>query len=364
MPDNTVQSVSATGTNTDTPLKAPVSDTLSNALDAKLDALLKSALLSEPAVQEPAKPAEEAVQTDDEEKMTESTSEETPANAEATEDNALSQEPTEDADNSESEEPANEEAAVEEDHDLPKGVKKRLSKLSAAKRELEEKLRALEAETVNLKQRLDSPNNEPAPAPLPSNPYLHLDSQAAVEAEIQQARRVRRWAEENADGATVADPKTGKEIEYTSDDIRRIKLNAIDALEEHLPRQLNYVQTRAKLDPVAESTYNWWKDRSSREFQAAQQMLTAFPELRKFPDYKLVIGDYLRGAQEREASYTKQKATAAKPVVKKAPVQPTKPAATPAPVKQSEAKAQAAVAKMRKAPTTESLKEVLLSQFL
>lgn len=355
MPDQEVQSAPATGTSADTPLKAPVSESLGSSIDAKLNALLKSALATEPPKQEPAQPAETAPA--DEEKPAEETSEETTAEAEATDDtNDLSQEQTEEAEPSESEQ-------APEEHDLPKGVKKKLSKLSAAKRELEEKLAALEAEVTTLKSKPADPA-EPAPAPLPSNPYLHLDSQAAVEAEISQARRVRRWCEENPDGTTVKTPD-GKETEYTAEEIRRIKLNVLEALEEHLPRQLNYVQQRAQIDPVAEQTYSWWKDRTSREFQTAQNMLKAFPELRKFPDYKMVIGDYIRGAAEREASYAKQKAAAtAKPVVKKAPAQPTKPASAPAHVRPEAAKAQQADALMRKKPTQDSLKQVLLSKFL
>lgn len=351
MPDSDVKSTAPdAGTSADTPLKTPVAEVLGN----KLDSLLKSALADEQPEQTPAAPAEtEAPKAEEEEKPADQPSEEPPADAEATEDTDLSKEPEETTDNSESEEPA---------EDLPKGVKKRISKLAAAKRELEARIAELEAKIA---QPAPEPSAEVVtPVPLPSNPYLHLDTQAKVDAEIAQARRVKRWCEENPDGATVADPKTGKETEYTSEQIRRIKLNAMDALEEHLPQQLKYVQQRAQIDPLAEQTYTWWKDRSTPEYQQAQKMLQVFPELQKFPDWKMVVGDYIAGAKQRE-SYQKQKAAAqAKPVVKKAPVQPTKPAAAPAPVRESEAKAQQADALMRKRPTTDSLKKVVLSQFL
>lgn len=356
MPDNEVQSAPATGTSADTPLKAPVSESLGSSIDAKLNSLLKSVMAPEPPKQETAKPAETAPA--EEEKPAEEQSEETPAEAEATEDtNDLSQEQAEEAENSEPEQ-------APEENDLPKGVKKKLSKLSAAKRELEEKLAALENEVTALKSKpADQP--EQAVAPIPSNPYLHLDTQAKVEAELAQARKVRRWCEENPDGATYRDPATGKETEYTSEQVRNIKLNALEAIEEHLPKQLAYVQQRAQFDPIAESTYNWWKDRTSREYQIAQNMLNNFPEIRKFPDYKIVIGDYIRGAADREATYAKQKAaTSAKPVVKKAPAQPTKPSSIPAQVKPEVAKAQQADQMMRKNPNQNALKQVLLSKFL
>lgn len=358
MPDSKVQTPeSATGTASDTPLTAPVSETLGKSLNAKLDALLKATLADEqPEQATPTEPAAEAKA--EEEKKEEINTEETAANeAEATEENNdLSQEPEENADNGDSEEPA---------EDLPKGVKKRISKLSQQKRELEARIKELE-EKVN-RPAPEAPRSETPATPLPSNPYLHLETQAAVDKEIAQARRVRRWCEENPDGATVSDPTTGKETEYTAAEIRSIKLNAIDALEEHLPKQLEYVRARTQIDPLAEQAYPWYKDRTSKEFQSAQQMLQIFPELRKFPDYKMVIGDYITGSKARETAYQAQKsgqAAKAAQAVRKAPVQPTKPASAPAPVKEDVARAKQADSIMRKRPTEESLKKVILSQFL
>lgn len=352
MPESEVQTpAQATGTSADTPLTAPVSESLGKTLDK----LLLSALADEQPVQESPAPAEaKAPKAEEEETTAETTSEEAPATAEETEDTDLSQEPEETADNSDSEEPA---------EDLPKGVKKRISKLSAAKRELEAQIAELKAK---VEQAATQPTPEAAPAPLPTNPYLHLDTQAKVDQEFAQARRVKRWCEENPDGATVPDPKTGRETEYTAEEIRRIKLNTLDALEEHLPKQLAYVQQRAQIDPQAEQTYNWWKDRSSAEYQQAQKMLQVFPELQKFPDFKMVVGDYIAGAKMRESSYAKQKAgqVNTKAVVKKAQVQPTKPAAAPAPLKESDARAQQAKATMLKRPTTESLAKVIAADYL
>ena len=359
MQDSTVQESTppATGTTSDTPLKTPVAEKFGQLDEAKLAALIRGSLMSEPSEQETSKPAKS--DKTDEETTEEITSEESPVNTEPTEDKKDLSQDVEDADNSESDD-----GSEEEIHELPKGVKKKLSKLSAAKRELEEKLKTLESETVALKQRLESnPVTQPAIAPVPGNPYLHLDTQSAVEAEIAQARRVRRWAEENPDGTTITDQQ-GQEKEYSSEDIRRIRLNAVDALEEHLPRQLQYVHTRTQLEPQVDSTYNWWKDKTSREYNQAQNILQVFPEVRKFPDYKLFIGDYMKGAQVREADYSKQKQAATKAVVKKAPSQPNKPASAPAPISKDSARSQEASAAMRKSPSQESLKKVLLSSFL
>ena len=367
MPTETTvnEAAPANGTSAEKTLTTPVSEKLGQLDEAKLSALLRKSLLDEPA-QEAAKPAK----SKDEEKPAETTSEEATANAEANEDtNDLSQEPVEQNVQEETEaEPAAEEpAAAEESDGLPKGVQKRIDKLTARNRDAEAKVKELESKLSELESKLTQrPAPEEAPVkPTPDNPYLHLQSQADVDAAISEAKRVRRWCEMHPDGGVVKGPD-GRETEYSSEEVRSIRLNAVDALEEHLPRQLAYVQQRAAIDPQAEATYSWWKDRTSREYATAQNMLKAFPELRKFPDYKMVVGDYIRGAQIRESEYAKQKTgqVASKAVVKKAPAQPTQPRVAPPTVTPQQRNATEASTRFRKSATTENLKDVLLNGFL
>lgn len=353
MPDTAIQTEetapSDNGTSADKPLTTSVAEKLGKINEEKLAALLRRSLSNEPA-QAPAP-----------DKNAESTSEESPADAEATDDKITSQTTVEEtskfAEVEQSTEP------VEEG--LPKGAQKRIDKLTALRKEAEAKATQLEAQIADLRFKLETKAASVEDAPIrstPDNPYLHLQSQVEVDSAFAEARKVRRWCEENADGATVKD-KVGKEIEYSSEDVRRIKLNVLDALEEHLPKQLKYVNTRSQIDPMAESEYQWWKDRTSREYAVAQNMLTAFPELRKFPDYKMVIGDYIRGAAQRETNYAAQKSGAKAPI-KKAPVQPTRSTAAPASVTSKERDSKNAEAKFRKTATTSNLKDLLLQQFL
>lgn len=353
MPDTAIQTEetapSDNGTSADKPLTTSVAEKLGKINEEKLAALLRRSLSNEPA-QAPAP-----------DKNAESTSEESTADAEATDDKITSQATVEETSKF---------AEVEQSTDpveegLPKGAQKRIDKLTALRKEAEAKATQLEAQIADLRFKLETKAASVEDAPIrstPDNPYLHLQSQVEVDSAFAEARKVRRWCEENADGATVKD-KVGKEIEYSSEDVRRIKLNVLDALEEHLPKQLKYVNTRSQIDPMAESEYQWWKDRTSREYAVAQNMLTAFPELRKFPDYKMVIGDYIRGAAQRETNYAAQKSGAKAPI-KKAPVQPTRSTAAPASVTSKERDSKNAEAKFRKTATTSNLKDLLLQQFL
>jgi len=207
-----------------------------------------------------------------------------------------------------------EEATGEDSEFQTKGVQKRIDKLTALRKQAEEEAERLKGEVEELKTKVES--NKTSEIVIKADeavPYANLNSIAEIEQEVVQARSVRRWCEENSHGVVVTNAD-GSETEYTSEDVKRIKLNAIDALEEHLPKRVTYIQTKAKVDSVAHKVYPWLKDKTSKERQIAETFLKAFPQLTRFPDYNMVIGDYIAGAKARESSnrnYTR------------APVQPT-----------------------------------------
>ena len=248
-----------------------------------------------------------------------------------------------------------EEPEVEEtERGLSKGVKKRIDKLTAKRKEAEAKVAELEAQMERLRQEAATP----AKGSDAKNPYAHLQTPEQVQKELEQAKSVRRWCEMNPDGATVKDAN-GDETDYSSEDIRAIKVKALDAIEEHLPKQSQYIQNYQQMEQVANKEYPWWKDNSAREKFIAEKFLEAFPEIKRFPDYKIVIGDYIRGIQSR-ASASKKAGTAPARA-------PSQPRPTSAPMKSSsknEAVAQAAKASFRKSGSSDDLASVIASKFL
>jgi hypothetical protein len=197
-----------------------------------------------------------------------------------------------------------------------KGVQKRIDKLTALRKSAEEQAEKLQNELEQLKLQVES--NKPSAIVIGKDenvPYAHINSLAEIDAEIAQARQVRRWCEENSNGIVVQNAD-GTETEYSTEDVKRIKLNAMDALEEHLPKRLNYVQTKEKVDAFAYKEYPWLKDKSSKERQIAEAFIKALPQITRFPDYNIIIGDYIRGVRARESN---QKGSN----IRKAQVQPT-----------------------------------------
>ena len=235
---------------------------------------------------------------------------------------------------------------------LPKGVKKRIDKLSAKRREAEAEVERLRSEVDRLSQEA----NKPAQIPTQDNPYAHLSTLEEVNREVDQAKQIRRWCEMNPDGAVVTG-KDGNEVEYSAEEVRNIKIKALDAMEEHLPKRMQYLQNFNQMETIATKEYPWWKDKASRDRQIAETFLKAFPEIQKFPDYKMVIGDYISGVKARES---KGKTSG---VVNKAPSQP-RPSSAPVSIPSKDLKTQQAQKRFSVSKSRDDLSSIIANRFL
>ena len=322
----------------------------SKSLDTEgLTSLLRQTLFADPEEQQ----TQAGTETDTEEEESESSEEIAEDETESEESDTESNVEDDNADEADESKADDED---KQDKQLSKGVQKRIDKLVAQKKEAEAKLNALTEKLAETESKAATPEREVVATGEGLNPYFKLQSDTDVHAEIRNARQVRRWAEENPDGAVVPG-KDGQEIEYSADDIRKIKLNAVDALEEHLPAQMQYIQTRKQFDVEAEKNYPFWKQRSSSEYQYANALLREFPEIQKFPDFKLSIGDMIEGKRIRES---KGKATS---VIKKAPSNPKQTASAPVQTSKS-LKSRSTEEAFRKNPNQDSLKALLAERFL
>lgn len=274
-----------------------------------------------------------------------------PEEADATQAEAADEVPqAEDGDDVHSQEAQEDEV----DSDLPKGVQKRIDKLTAKRKQAEEEVASLRQEVEALKQAMTeaqqaSAANETSVTDA-NNPFSTLKSKAEVDKEIEQARWLRYKCMENPQGFILG------ETEYGSEDVSRMLVNATKAIEEHLPRQMARIETESKIKPIAEAAYPWWKSPQSQEYQVAQQILRTAPELKKFPDWQIWIGDAIAGMKMRES------ATKPAQAQKKAPVQPVRPTASPAKVSRTEASAKTAVTRFAKSTSADDLAKVLLSK--
>lgn len=319
--------------------------------EAALSDLLRQSLFPEDEEQQTQAETEDDSETEDDLPEGEVDSEE--------EDQETTSEETDSEDNAEEADDEEEEDVKEEDTSskMPRGIQKRIDKLVAQKKALEAKLQQL-SEQDQSKSTDENQEKLIVPVGKNLNPYFSLQTEGEVYAEIEKAWAVRDWAEDHPDGAVVLN-KDGEEVEYSAEEVRKAKKNAIHALEKHLPKQLNYIAVRKQFDSEAEKAYPFLKDRSNPDYQYVNALVKEFPEIVRFPDYKLSLGDMVEGKKLRES---KMKAKG-KQSIKVAPKTPRSNAA-PVESTSSSAKIKNAESIFRKNPTENTLKDLIAERFL
>ena len=232
------------------------------------------------------------------------------------------------------------------------GFKKRIDKLTRQKKEALEKAEALERELNDAKSKLDQAASErPVAVASSQDPFADVWDEGKLNDEYSKARNLRRWCEDNSDGCEVE----GKE--YSAEDVKQIRRRVEDALDLHIPNRARFLQNYKQIKPIAEQLYPWWRDRSSAEYTAAQQVLRQLPQISQMPEYQVLVGDFLEGRKlrlERESAKGKPAA-----LPRKAPSQPGRP--TAAPMKKDAATAQrdAAKSKFLKSGSVSELAQIL-----
>ena len=241
-----------------------------------------------------------------------------------------------------------------QDEDESFGVRKRIDKLTRQKKEALEKAETLERELNDVKAKLEQGQAErPVAVANQADPFADVWDAAKLNDEWTKARNLKRWCEDNIDGCEVE----GKE--YSSDEVKQIRRRVEDAIDMHIPNRARFLQSYQQIKPVAETLYPWWKDRSSAEYTAAQQVMRQLPQIQALPEYQVLIGDFIEGRRvrmEREASKGKPQLPR---VTAKAPSQPGKPTAAPVKKDASKANIQAAKSQFKKFGGTSELAQVL-----
>ena len=220
------------------------------------------------------------------------------------------------------------EAADDEKEETPSATQekllKRIDKITAKRREAEEKAEQLEAELSDLRTKLDS--TPPVTlAPTPADPLADVESPEQLEERISTAKKVRRWALENLEGGTVKNAK-GEEVYYEPAQVRQYLANADEVLTEHAPKRQQWIAQRQTVLPEAKAAYPQLFQAGSQEQQILRETLKSFPALRGMPNLELVIGDAIAGQQMR---FARQQAAqkAEKPVAKPEKSTPSVPSA-------------------------------------
>jgi hypothetical protein len=243
---------------------------------------------------------------------------------------------------------AENEAETHEEH-VPRGVDKRISKLTALRREAEERAKKLEEELESLKRSQAEPRSP--------NPYKNLDSEDKITAEYEKFRKVRLFCERYPDGYYEGDPQH----HMSREEIAKAKVESLRALEEYLPEQAQYVTAKREYKVKAKQEFPWLDDPTDKRANIAKKFIEAVPQIKQFPDYEIYAAQLALGM----SMYQKQKQNARQGIQPTAPVQPRAMSSAPRPTpRRDQVEAQRSSENFRRTGTIDALADVFKSKFV
>lgn len=272
------------------PVESGVGSTENNLPD--FSKRLESILFAEEQIAGNSDPAEQAEEVQTEDKV---------EDAEASLDGGLTEAETNPQAEDGSDVPSNEESEHTDSEVKSEGFQKRIDRLTFLRKQAEEQVEKLTEEVNSYKSKLESVEvASTTPEPTPENPFADITSVEKIKEEYDTARQLRFKCEENPEGFQIGDKYFGPE------EVRGMRVNALKAMEMHLPKQLEYVKARTEFDKQAIQHYPWYAKPDSQEFKLAQDVLKNFKSFRNYPDYKLFVGDYVNGVLARTANSLKK----------------------------------------------------------
>lgn len=249
----------------------------------------------------PDQTAEEA--TEETAEATEETDTEDPAEADLSQD-----------DDSEEEQ----EKTEEEKNPVPEKLLRRIDKLTAKRREAEERADTLETEVSDLRAKLDA-STPVQIIPSPSDPLGDVETPDQLDDRIAQAKKIRAWAIKNLEGATVQNA-AGEDVYYEPSQVRDYLANADDILTEHAPKRKEWLANRGQVIGEAKVAYPALFKNGTPEHDMYRATLKSYPTLKSLPNLEMIIGDAIEGQKLRfaraEAAYKKSASPESKPSVK------------------------------------------------
>ena len=212
--------------------------------------------------------------------------------------------------------------------------KKRVDKLTRQKGDLKDEIDELKAKLATLDNAGQAPAEKTAPANKSKDPFDNLRTQEDVQAKATEANEVYEWGLqllEGTDDSFLVNTGKDSEEELSREDVRNIIQRAQHTLTAVLPKKSQQIQQRAAYDELAQGEYAWLQDQQSKEFQEVQQMRQAFPELERFPDINLSLGDLVEG---RKARVARKKTAGKKQALQSPKIAPSQPgrSSSPAPI--------------------------------
>lgn len=152
----------------------------------------------------------------------------------------------------------------------------------------------------SLEKRIGGGNSGPTAADPLADAF---DLEELVE-RVRGAEAVKRWCVEYPKGGTVKG-NAGEVVTVDSEESRRMLCQAEEILSVFAPRRARFLHDFAEYDRQAREVYPDMFKAGSAEAERFQSLLEALPEVKRFPDYALILGDCLTGFNARTCGQRK-----------------------------------------------------------
>jgi len=229
-----------------------------------------------------------------------------------------------------------EEEKEEEKNPVPEKLLKRIDKLTAKRREAEERAETLESEVSELRAKLDA--TVPIQiTPTASDPLADVETPEQLEDRVATAKKIRAWAIKNLEGGTVQNA-AGEDVYYEPSQVREYLATADELLTEHAPKRKEWISQRSAVMQEAKAVYPALFKAGTPEHESLVATLKAHPYLKGLPQLEMIVGDAIEGQKLRFArAEAAQKKAAASKTESKSPVKASNP---PSPAKGARVPAQ------------------------
>ncbi len=243
---------------------------------------------------------------------------------------------TDDDSDAESEEEKDDAEPEEEKNPVPEKLLKRIDKITAKRREAEERAETLESEVSELRAKLDA--TVPIQVtPTASDPLADVETPEQLEDRVATAKKIRAWAIKNLEGGTVQNA-AGEDVYYEPSQVREYLATADELLTEHAPKRKEWISQRGAVMQEAKAVYPALFKSGTPEHESLVATLKAHPYLKGLPQLEMIVGDAIEGQKLRFArAEAAQKKAAASKTESKSPVKASNP---PSPAKGARVPAQ------------------------
>jgi hypothetical protein len=179
-----------------------------------------------------------------------------------------------------------------------------------------------------------------APQPTEEDPLADVVDPQGLQRAKKQFWDMLQFAEENPDGADsvpIGRDANGNQIlmDYSRKDIVKMKMTAQKVLNEGIPAKIKYLEQVSENVAAAKVDYPELLSEEANETNVlADQILRDFPEIKRSPQWILMLGDYIAGRAARLAKANGAPAprtAGGKPLTKSQQAILTAPKFTPAP---------------------------------